>query len=92
MYHRRRNLTPYMLCQHILQETAPHNQNLRKETKVMVCQAVCITTLHERGVGYILMSYEYHGEIPPTLPQKDSLYPMGRSPHQRQYPYGGQHY
>ena len=28
------------------------NHNLRKDTKVMIYKAVCITTLRERGVGY----------------------------------------
>ena len=36
-------------------------------------------TLRDRGIDYTPMSSEDHVEIPPTLPQKGTLYPMGRS-------------
>ena len=53
------------------------DHNLRKETKVMVYKAVCITTL----------LYEDPGDIPSTLPQKDTSHPVGRPSHQCQRPH-----
>ena len=55
------------------------NKNLRKDTKVMVYKAVCITTLFYRRRGLLIDVIRRPWKIPPTLPQKDTLYPMGRS-------------
>ena len=79
--------TLYHHILHGLRNRVTHN--LMEETKVMVYKAVCTITLQERGVGYISMSSEVHQDIPPTLSKKDSLYPMGRSPPQRQCLLGG---
>ena len=75
-----------MLCQHILQETAHpsgncDNHNLTKDDGRQ-SRLYYHSTLWERDVGYISVSTEDPGEIRPTSPQKDTLYPMGRSPHQ----------
>ena len=74
---------------HGLRNQVTHN--LMEETKVMFYKAVCTITLHERGVGYISMPSEDHKDCPPKLSQTDFLYPMGRSPPQRQCLLGGQH-
>ena len=60
---------------------------------MMVYKAVCITTLlyGSEALGYLLMSSEDPGEIKSTLPQKDTLYPMGKLPHQCQYPHVGEY-
>ena len=66
------------------------DDNLMKETTVMVYKAVCITTLlygSEAWVTYRCHLKTLDRDIPPTLPKEDASHPVGRSSHQCQRPH-----